>query len=198
MPVEWKGDMKVLDGVTFQMYPAGCCEYGCASCCANSMFCFMTAGTYMCCAPEFTFTIHEDGKSGVGKNATMAGCLPMSPVPCCLCCGVGPCAFVSPFKVEDAPGGGKKWVGTGQVCSGGCCPCFVNTGDWGINDASTDGSTPEKYHNMYPVSPFWPPCVNGMCCGKDQPTFRLTQKGVGPPKNGVAPAGGPAAVEMSR
>ena len=51
----------------------------------------------------------------------------------------------------------------GQVCKGGMCPCINNKGDYGINDANGDGSTPEKAHQAFPVSAFWPPCVNGTC-----------------------------------
>jgi hypothetical protein len=193
--VEYKGSTKSLDGVVFEMYPVGCFDEGCASCCTNCLWLNMTMGTHLCCAANFTMTIAEDGKTGVGKNATLAGCLPMSPIPCCLCCGFGPLAFVSPFKIEDAGDGNEKWVGTGQVCAGGCCPCLVNTGDWGLNSPESDGSTPAKAHGMYPVSPFWPPCMNGMCCGKDKVLFKMTQKGVGKP---TKKGGGPAAAEMQR
>tara|TARA_B110000196_G_scaffold265917_1_gene239037 strand:- start:62 stop:502 length:441 start_codon:yes stop_codon:yes gene_type:complete len=67
--VEYKGDAKSLDGVVFEMYPVGCCDEGCASCCANGMFLGMTCGTMFCCAPQFTMTFAEDGKSGMGKNS---------------------------------------------------------------------------------------------------------------------------------
>jgi len=191
---EFKGDIKNLDGVVFEMYPVGCCEHGCSSCCANAMMIGMTGGAVLCCAPQFTMNIAKDGKSGVGTNATLCGCWPMSPLgPCCP--GIGPFAFVSPFKIVDEGNGNSKWVGNGQICKGGCCPCMVNTGDYGFNKDSTDGSTADKYHDMFPVSPFWPPCVNGMCCGKDKPAFRMTQKGVGKP---VVKKGGAAPVEMER
>ena len=207
-PVEWKGDAKVFDGVTMQMYPVGCFEYGCASCCSNALFCSLTCGTHLCTPPTFTFHIAEDGMSGYGGEATFAGCFPMSPIPCFNGCGFGPLAFVSPFKFEEVEGtpGALKWVGNGQVrnhttsrirwkwaadacssqavgwhcfapltrpafeplpcgqvCKGGMCPCINNKGDYGINDANGDGSTPEKAHQAYPVSMFWPPCVNGAC-----------------------------------
>ena len=192
--VEYKGDIKMMDGVVYQMYPVGCCDEGCASCCANSMMIGMTCGTILCCAPEFTMTFAEDGKSGVGKNSKLAGCLPMSPIPCCMCCGVGPLAFQSPFVIEDAGNGNSKWVGSGQVCAGGCCPCMNNKGDWGLNSPETDGSSLDKAHVMMPVSMFWPPCVNGTCCGKDKVLIKITQKGVGRPTKG----GGPAAAAMQR
>ena len=35
--VEYKGDVKVLNNVVFQMYPVGCCDNGCSSCCANTL-----------------------------------------------------------------------------------------------------------------------------------------------------------------
>jgi len=175
------GDIRNLNGVTFEMHPAGCCEFGCSSCCANAMMIGMTGGSIICCKPQFTMQIDADGKSGKGIDAKLCGCWPMSPLGAC-CPGVGPLAFVSPFKIEDAGGGATKWVGNGQICAGGCCPCMVNTGDYGINNDKQDGSAPDKYHDMFPVSPFWPPCMNGMCCGKGKPAFRMMQKGVGPPK----------------
>lgn len=185
MTREYTGDMvKDLDGLVYEMHPVGCCDQGCSSCCANGMFCFLTYGSHLCVSPTFTMHISEDGKSGVGKEATICGCLPMSPIPCCNGCGIGPCAFVSPFDIVDAEGG-KKWVGSGQVCAAGLCPCMNNVGDWGLHSPETDGSSAEKFHRMYPVSAFWPPCVNGMLCGKDQPAFKIVQQGVGKPKGPI-------------
>ena len=83
----------------------------------------------------------------------------------------------------------KKWLGNGQICAGGCCPCMHNKGDWGEISAETDGSTPEKYGSLYAVSPFWPPCITNTV------VFHLTQKGVGPPNK---KGGSPAIVEMAR
>jgi hypothetical protein len=186
--VEYKGSTKSLDGVVFEMYPVGCCDEGCASCCANGMFLGMTCGTMFCCAPQFTMTFAEDGKSGMGKNSKIAGCIPNSPVPCFMCCGVGPLAFQSPFLME-----GDKWVGSGQVCAGGCCPCMNNKGDWGTLSADADGSSVDKPHVMNPVSMFWPPCITIL--GKDKVLFQITQKGVGKP---TKKGGGPAAAAMQR
>lgn len=192
-PVEWKGTYTDYNGVTYEMYPVGCCEHGegrigWSSCCANGLMCFLTWGTCLCVPPKFTITINEDGKSGVGKDATFCFCLPMSPIPCCNGCGFGPCAFVSPFKIEDVEGGAQKWVGNGSICAGGCCPCINNFGDYGISSVKLDGSARNRAHEIYPVSMFWPPCVNGVCCGKSKPSFRMTQKGVGKPtKNDYEP-----------
>ena len=163
------------------MYPAECGEAGCSSCCANALMCMLTWGTCVCVAPRFTIQINEDGKTGVGKDSKIMGCLPMSPIPCCNGCGFGPCAFVSPFTIEDLGNGEMKWVGNGQVVAGGCCPCMNNIGDYGINSVMLDGSAPEKAHNFYAVSLFWPPCLNGQCCGKGKPAMRMTQLGVGKP-----------------
>ena len=110
-----------------------------------------------------------------------------------MCCGVGPCAFVSPFDFVDEDGK-KKWVGNGQVVSGGCCPCLHNKGDWGYLTAETDGSSPERCHSFTAVQPFWPPCVTNTV------VFHVTQEGVGPPKKNVtiSSTGSPSAVEMAR
>ena len=179
MVVEYKGTSKSMDGVVFEMHTVGCCDEGCASCCANCLMCSMTCGTNFCCAPHFTMTFAEDGKSGVGTKSTFAGCIRNSPIPCCMCCGYGPFAFQSPFVMEDAGNGKEKWVGSGQVCAGGCCPCMHNKGDWGINGPDTDGSSVDKPHVVHPVSAFWPPCITVL--GKDKVLFMATQKGVGRP-----------------
>ena len=54
-------------------------------------------------------------------------CLCPSPIPCCLYCGIGPCAQVPKFKKESD----TKWVGTGESqLAGGCCTmCCHNEGD---------------------------------------------------------------------
>ena len=96
-------------------------------------------------------------------------------------------AEVEEMEVDE--GDKKKWLGNGQICAGGCCPCMHNKGDWGEISAETDGSTPEKYGSFYAVSPFWPPCITNTV------VFHLTQKGVGPPNK---KGGSPAIVEMAR
>ena len=133
--VEWKGSFKDYDGKVFEMHAADCCENGCSSCCANGLLCFLTWGTCICKAPQFTISVDADGMGGIAKDAKMCGVAPISPIPCFNGCGFGPCAFVTPFKVEDLGNGEAKWVGNGQVVAGGCCPCMNNIGDYGINNA---------------------------------------------------------------
>jgi hypothetical protein len=195
MPVEYKGDVKVFNGVVYNMYPAVGCGDGCHGCCTNSMYCFLTGGSHLCCgAPVFTMNINEEGTGGVGGSAALCGGVaPMSPIPCFNGCGFGPCAFVSPFEFKDVDGE-KRWVGSGQVCSGGLCPCMNNVGDWGTIAAEEDGSTTDRAGKIVPVSMFWPPCLHGKA------TFALTQKGVGKPTKAptLVKGGGPSAVEMSR
>jgi len=175
-PVVWAGDPKVLNNVENEIYVApGCCE-GCHGCCANSLFFSLTYGSHMCCArPSFTITIKDDGKSGVGKDAKLCGCAPQSVIPCFNGCGFGPLAFITPFDIVTGEDGQMKWVGNGQICAGGCCPCMHNKGDYGMLIATEDGSSPDKPHVFVPMSPFWPPCLTG------KPLFLMMQKGVGPP-----------------
>ena len=194
--VEWKGSFKDYDGVQFEMYAADCCENGCSSCCANGLLCFLTWGTCICKAPQFTIAVDADGMGGVAKDAKMCGCAPISPIPCFNGCGYGPCAFVTPFTVEHLENGEAKWVGNGQVVAAGCCPCMNNIGDYGVNSTGKDGSSPDKYHTFYPVSMFWPPCVNGVCAGKDADNIRMTQMGVGKPV--VSAAGAPGGAQIAR
>lgn len=117
----------------------------------------------------------QDGTTGKGIDSKLCGCAPQSPLPCFNGCGFGPLAFVTPFEFVTQEDGKKKWVGNGQVCAGGCCPCAQNKGDYGMLTEKTDGSTPDKPHIFIPISSFWPPCLTG------KPLFLMTQKGVGPP-----------------
>lgn len=84
-----------------------------------------------------------------GKDATFAGCLRISPIPCLMGCGVGPCAFQSPGSFSETEGG-LKWTGDGPILSGPCCPCLTNAGDWNTVTAANDGSTRDKYGEFYP------------------------------------------------
>ena len=103
--------IKEMEGATVQFYPT----HGCAKCM------FMTIG----CGTPFTGKIKmdEDGKAGTMVENTFCYCLHPSPVPCFMCCGYGPLAALP--KAYREPGT-NKWVGKGQVCAGGCCPCVVN------------------------------------------------------------------------
>ena len=94
---------------------------------------FLTYGTYLCIPPSFVITYNDEGTGGLGVDATFGGCFKMSPIPCFNGCGYGPLAFVSPFELQDVEGSenDKKWVGSGQICAGGCCPCMHNKGDFG-------------------------------------------------------------------
>lgn len=50
-------------------------------------------------------------------------CLRPSPCPCCMGCGIGPCAQVVKMKKESE----TKWVATDDsVCEGGCCKGMFN------------------------------------------------------------------------
>ena len=124
---------------------------------------FLTYGSYLCIPPSFVITYNDEGTGGLGVDATFGGCFKMSPIPCFNGCGYGPLAFVSPFELQDVEGSenDKKWVGSGQICAGGCCPCLTNTGDWGISSAEEDGSTPEKPSKIVPMcrTPGLPACT---------------------------------------
>ena len=76
-----------------------------------------------------------------------------------------------PGVIVDTPEG-KKWVGDGQVCAGGCCPCLNNKGDWTPFDGTSDGSAPDKPGKMHAMSPFWPPCLHS----NTKPVFFIMQK----------------------
>ena len=58
--VVWNGDPRSLNGVTNEIYIAPACTDGCHGCCANTMFCTLTYGSHLCCAPpSFTITVSE-------------------------------------------------------------------------------------------------------------------------------------------
>ena len=62
-------------------------------------------------------------KTVAGTDVTLCyGAFPFSPIPCCLCCGVGPCK--PEFKFVKDPADPTKWVGSDTVfpnCPLGCC-----------------------------------------------------------------------------
>ena len=60
-----------------------------------------------------------------GVDAKLCGCMPMSPMPCFLCCGVGPCA--AEFRFKRKPGT-NEWVGTGCPFAG-CPTACANCGE---------------------------------------------------------------------
>ena len=109
-------DIKKLDGVTFEMN-MGPDAPGCLKC---------MDGTFTGCGTmgkmQGTMKVIDDNTVHFTKM-TFCGCCRASPVPCFMCCGYGPLAALP--KAYREPGT-NKWVGKGQVCAGGCCPCVVN------------------------------------------------------------------------
>ena len=108
------------------------------TCCMSCMFNTMTCGTQKM---SMKFYVDKDGV-GKGTEATVCGCVRLSPVPCFMCCGYGPLAMEPKSHRKE---GTDEWIGGGQVCAGGCCPCMDNQGDFMIINDAHDGSTPEKY-----------------------------------------------------
>eukprot|EP00964_Phaeocystis_antarctica_P104891 scaffold69970_cov69-Phaeocystis_antarctica.AAC.5 len=92
-----------------------------AKCMMNGMFCG-------CIAP-FTGKIVRDKKGNdqiTMTENTWLFCLPPSPCPCCMCCGVGPCAQKPRFIKET------------QSTSARATACLPVTAAW---SASTTGAT---------------------------------------------------------
>ena len=167
---ETNSDINKFNGQVMQFYlpenADGCmkCVFGCFTCCT-----FKGQGTMK--------VIDDDNI--VMHSFIMGPCVRPSPVPCFMCCGFGPCAMVQPSTRDKYDP--NKWVGSGSVCAGGCCPCVTNEGDTSIVNADHDGSTPERYGTLiagYNLAQ--PPCFRGKEVGA------WTQKGVGKPASPLA------------
>lgn len=90
------------------------------SCFASCMF-----NTVGCCTP-FTFTpkyTSEAKDEIVMTENTVCFCGRMSPIPCCMGCGFGPCGFAPHFKKESE----TRFVAEAKsVFAGGCCAGMMN------------------------------------------------------------------------
>ncbi len=97
--------------------------------CARAMVLSFSCGT------PFRATYKMEGDTLLWADATFCGCLSPSPIPCCMGCGFGPCAWVGRFARESD----TKYVGTGEsYLAGGCLqPCFHNKGD--IVEVTSEG-----------------------------------------------------------
>ena len=140
------------------------------------MFNSMTCGTMTCCPSSVSgkVVLYDDGaKSKMVENKVCFVLCP-SPVPCCMYCGVGPCAQEPKFnRVSDT-----LYEGTGEsmMASGACVACCHNKGD---KVELKDGGmvwTAGTNNIVYP------PCVTNKECVK----FVLAQ------------GGAPAVAEMER
>merc|ERR1719482_1911314 len=76
------------------------------------------------------------------ENPTCCMTCMFTTMTCFMCCGYGPLAMEPKSHRKE---GTDEWIGGGQVCAGGCCPCMDNQGDFMIINDAHDGSTPEKY-----------------------------------------------------
>jgi hypothetical protein len=107
-------------------------------------------------------------------------CLRPSPIPCFMCCGVGPCAQMQVMKKESE----TTWVGTGDsLLAGGCCKGMChNSGDV-MTVSTVDGKTVVTWKAG--TSQAYPPCFQGK---------EVVQMSVAP----WAKGGAPQATEMER
>ena len=130
--------LKEIDGKKMAMVPEG----GCATC----MFTFFSCGT------GFTgkVVMSPDGETATFSDNTVCFCLKPSPIPCCMYCGIGPCAMEPKMKKESD----TKLVGSGEsVIAAGCCKAmFHNKGD--VFEYK-DG----KWVMHAGSSPAYPPCL---------------------------------------
>lgn len=142
------------------------CMLGCFAC-----------GTVQCCPTSMSgkVVLTDDGAKAKMVDNRMCFVLCPSPIPCCMYCGVGPCAQVPLFKkVSDTvyEGTGESMLGE----TGMCVACCHNKGD---KVELKDGGmvwTAGTNNIVYP------PCVTNKECVK----FVLAQ------------GGAPAVAEMER
>ena len=130
----------------------------------------MFSGMFCGCIAPFTGKIVRDEKGNdqiTMTENTWLFCLPPSPCPCCMCCGVGPCAQKPRFIKETD----TKYVGSGHsLFAGDCCVvCFHNRGD----KMEVVGDAIEWSSGS---SPFYPPCLQNKKIGD----FKLKAKGGAP------------------
>lgn len=148
-------DIKQLDGKLFRMtaHPE-------AGCCATAMFM-----GYSCCSPLVMQQKQVDEKTVAGTNVTMCwGLLPFSPIPCCLCCGVGPCKAEFTFKQDDEDA--TKWVGFGSVLTSGCCSVLTDhKGDVFHFNENHNGSVDQPMEMIAGKNNINPPCLWGVKVG---------------------------------
>ena len=126
------------------------------------------------CGTPFTGVLKKDS-DGVDiysfRENTFCYCLHPSPVPCFMCCGVGPCAMAPRMKKTSA----TKLEGTGEsVCAArACAVCFHDKGD------VMEYSAEQGHWIMKPGnSPAYPPCLHNTTMGY----MKVLQKG-GVPQN---------------
>jgi len=162
-------DIKSLEGKKYTMHPDR--DSGCQQC----MFCCFSCGSMLVTAEN---KVSEDGTTLLSTNYKICDIFPMSPIPCCLLCGVGPCA--AQFKFVRDPADPTKWNGTGQVVAGECChACFNHEGDVFIFDDEHDGSSKEKAIMLIGGNnPTTPPCFIGKKIGE---FYAKKTAGGGPP-----------------
>ena len=161
-------DIHSLAGKLMTMHPDPAsglqtCMFGCLTCC----------------------TYHVTGVNKVvsdvevhGVDFKICGIFPMSPCPCCLLCGVGPCAAI--FKFKRDPANPNRWVGYDSVFKGGCCSSITHhDGDNFIFDAEHDGTKGKPIEMIAGHNQMQPPCFQGKKVGE----FKLYKDG----KGGAAP-----------
>lgn len=185
-----KFDVTPYDGKTYSLYHNG-------TCCSQLMFCLFTGGSY-----EFQYDLKvlDGGEQLDAHNFQVCGCLPMSPIPCCLFCGVGPCGFYGKHYRSKDPATPNLFIGKGGICQTPCCiMCMHHDNDYFVLDVEHDGSSPQKANYYIPGgkegvtpgfgNPFTPPCLAGPCACCDNSDFMVNiEKGKGGPVKGkVAP-----------
>jgi len=186
-----KFDVTPYDGKTYSLYHNG-------TACSKFMFCFFTGGSFQF---QYDLKVLDGGEQMDAHNFKVCGCLPMSPIPCCLFCGFGPCGFYGKHYRSKNPATPNLFIGKGGICETPCCVmCMHHDNDYFVFDADHDGSTPQKAGYYVPGgkegvtpgigNPFTPPCLAGPCACCDNSNFMVNiEKGAGGAvKGGIVPS----------
>jgi hypothetical protein len=182
LPVKYpeKYDVTKHDGKVYSLYPKNTCA-------AKCMLCMFSGGSGKM---QYTMKVRGGGDFIDATNFKACGCLPLSPIPCCMYCGVGPCAFYGAHERSKDPATPNLYVGKGRVCAASCCDmcicCFHHDHDWFVLDDEHDGSSPEKAGYYTPGgkkgNPMTPPCIAGPCSCCDNTGLMINiEKGAGKP-----------------
>lgn len=107
--------------------------------------------------------VEKDGKLDVygGQAKLCNGIVPMSPCPCCVYCGFGPCG--AEWHFEPVEGDPTKFTAHGSAFACQSCEaCTNHDGDNFTFDADHDGTFEKPMLMTAGCNPMNPPCFAGM------------------------------------
>ena len=149
-------DIRALNDKLFAFEPADQAP-GSLTCFFNSLSCSCLGKSTM-----IQKVVEKDGKLDVyGHKARLCnGIVPQSPCPCCIYCGIGPCA--AEWHFEQVEGEPTKFMAKGSAFACQSCEsCTNHDGDYFTYDADHDGSLEKPLLMVAGANPMNPPCFTG-------------------------------------